>query len=273
MGKALVINGLVVKKPLMTINISSSQEDAVLKEYFAANVSITQNEKTALSALVKGLIDAELWSKVKYLYPFVGDKVSDATLDVISPSTEDLFKNAPTTGLSVINRNLVANNRQQEHANTSIRAKSLVPTSIGFVMAGEPTAETTAGGQGFMLSSSSNLGLTIATYASPYRYAELECGDTKVFVEENTQSYIDRIVFGNVNNGVASLYYDTELKKQSSVNLSTYNINQSFGVMWNYRAQDYKYKFFAITEGMTSQDWSVFYPLLLTFLKSVGKHD
>ena len=91
MGKAIVIDGLQVTNPLCTVTFSGTPAENAISAYLAANTSINITEKEALGNFVEGLINANLWDKIKYFYPLLGDNVADAVLEVVSPSTEDLF--------------------------------------------------------------------------------------------------------------------------------------------------------------------------------------
>ena len=124
MGKAIVIDGLQVTNPLCTVTFSGTPAENAIRAYLAVNTSINTTEKEALGNFVEGLINANLWDKIKYFYPLLGDNVADAVLEVVSPSTEDLFVDN-TLGLSVSSRKLIANNRPDSEVNTSARAQTL----------------------------------------------------------------------------------------------------------------------------------------------------
>ena len=273
MGKAIVIDGLQVTNPLCIVTFSGTPVENALRAYLAANTSINATEEEVLGNFVEGLIDAGLWNKMKYFYPLIGSGVSDMVLDVVNPSTEDIMSNAGTTGWSVLSRCLISNNRPLAYAEIGSRAKELDPTKIGFIMAGNFPADNNEGGQLFQFRTTNNLGLEIVTGTSAYRYPRLVCNGTNVNLEENTSSYLNRIVFGNVNNGTGSIYSETVLKASDTVDLSGYDIAnaQTYGVLTNKRESNYQYNFFAITEGMTAADWAVFYPLLNTYLVSLGR--
>ena len=94
MGKALVVNGLSVSKPLMRVHLYMTQADIILADYLGKNISINDVEKDALKTFVNTLYEANLWGKMKYFYPIIGETVSDALLNVIDPLGDDIFKNA-----------------------------------------------------------------------------------------------------------------------------------------------------------------------------------
>jgi len=277
MGKALVINGLVVTNPLTTVTIADSPTEVALRKYLLANSTINTTEQESLTNLVESLIDANVWSKVKYFYPLLGGQLSDMILDVVDPTTEDIISNAGTTGLSVLNRCLVANNRINTYANIGTRAKSLDPTKLGFILAGNwfgTTYQHNSNGQAFMFRKSNNFGLEISTSTTVYAFPQFRCNGTDVSDSSNTQSYLNRLVFGNAKDGVCYLYWENVLKAYNNVDLSGFDIStaQSYGVLCNNRAVDYQYNFAALTEGLTNEEWTtVLYPAINTFLQAVGK--
>ncbi len=270
MGKALVINGLVVPNPLSVITIKSVS--SILAEYYTVNTSINQSEKLALETFVKGLLDANLWLKIKYFYPLLGDNVSDLTKEAISPSTEDLILNSGINGLSEGSRILLANNRPEKEKTIGSRAASLDASKLGIICAGK--ADTWfGGGQGIKFNDSANrFGIEVATNTSGFGYATLVVNGTSIYQESAYNTKLERVVFGNVQDGVGSLYDDSTLLANSNVNVAGYSLTKSYGILRNERASNYKYNFLAITEGMTSADWLVYYPLLLSYLRAVGKH-
>ena len=276
MGKALVINGLQVTNPLTTVTIGDSPTEIALRKYLLANSTINSTEEDALTTLVDSLMSGDVWDKVKYLYPLIGNQISDIILDVIDPATEDILSNSGTTGLSVSNRCLIANGRTVVYSNTGTRAKKLDPTKLGFILAGkapEYSGSSTIG-QGFQFRKSYNFGLNVCTGSSGYAYPELRCNGTDIKDASNSQSYVNRIILGNVGNGTGSLYWENVLKASNNVDLSTFDITtaQMYGVLYNLASTNYQYNFAAVTEGMTNDEWvNVVYPAILAFLQSVGR--
>ena len=269
MGKAIVIDGLQVTNPLCTVTFSGTPVENALRAYLAANTSINATEEEALSNFVEGLIDAGLWSKMKYFYPLLGDNVAEAVLDVVSPSTEDLFVDN-TSGLSVSSRKLIANNRPDSEINTSTRAQALDISKIGMILAGGSNIAATQAARFLVNNSIANaVGLSISK--DTYKYPLFE-NKTQIY-ESRSSVYtkVKREVFGTTVSGVGYLYDGTTQLATGSLDIPTGTLKSSFGILSNSRAMDYEYDFFAITEGMTTADWLVFYPLLMTFLVAVGK--
>lgn len=270
MGKAIVIKGLNVVNPIAQVTIYDNPEEVVLANYLTANQSINASETAALKTLVGSLIENDLWSKFKYFYPLLGNSVTDMFLEVVDTDNEDIMTNSGTTGLSVSDRILIANNRQQAIATIGNRAKALDKTKLGFICAGKTDSDH-GGGQGFRFNHgySTYSGLDVVAL-SGYKFPIYYNG-TEIKNEEPYADALERVIFGTTINGQGSLYNKTALLASGAVTVPSVAPQESYGVLWNYRSYDYKYNFFAITEGMTTADWGVAYPLIYKFLQDVGK--
>lgn len=272
MGKALVINGLQVTNPLTVVTISSTPDESALKKYLSANNTINNTEKEALYKFVESMIKVNLWDKFSYFYPLLGSTVDDMLLDVVDTEHEDIFVNDAKTGLSVSNRILIANNRQEAHVTVGARAALLDNSKIGFICAGKSDSDI-GGGQEFNFNHGSGVTSGISIVAnSGYKMPAYKNGTT-VSNEAAYVGHLDRVIFGTTVNGQGYLYDKDTLQANAAVTPPSIPPQETFGALMNYRSADYKYNFFAITEGMTTEDWAALYPLLLTFLQSVGKHD
>ena len=129
------------------------------------------------------------------------------------------------------------------------------------------------GGQSFQFNHGSGVSSGIFIVAnSGYKMPAYKNG-TNVSNEVPYVGHLDRVVFGTTVNGQGYLYDKDILQANTAVTPPSRPPQETYGALMNYRSADYKYNFFAITEGMTTEDWAALYPLLLTFLQSVGKHD
>ena len=278
MGKAIVIDGLQVINPLCTVTFSGTPAENALRAYLAANTSINTTEEEALTTFVGALIDANLWDKMSYFYPLLGNNLTDALLEVVSPSTEDLFVNN-TAGLSVSSRKLFSNDRQQSEITFAPGSKirGIEIYNIGMVLAGSAETTTSGAGQGtnFFMNNgtASNTGFALQTSYDTYRYPTFSYNGTSINnPPSDIYPRVKREVFGTINSGVGYLYDGTTQLATNNVTVPTTGyIQSSYGVLRNQRTFDYEYDFFAITNGMTPADWLVFHPLLMTFLQAVGK--
>lgn len=272
MGKAIVIKGLNVVNPIAQVTIYDNPEDAVLANYLTANQSINTTETAALKTLVGSLVENDLWDKFKYFYPLLGNSVTDMFLEVIDTNNEDIMTNSGTNGLSVSNRKLISNNRSQSSKNIGNRAKSLDASKLGFICASS-LGETLWGAKGFRFNhgSSTFTGFDIVS-SSGYQFPIYYNG-TEIKDDSGEYKVKERVIFGTIDNGQGSLYNKNLLLASGAVTIPTDpHPRESYGVLFNLGiSNNCDYTFFAITEGMTTEDWSVVYPLIYKFLQDVGK--
>lgn len=273
MGKAIVIDGLQVTNPLCTVTFSGTPAENALAAYLAANTSINTTEEEALMAFVEGLINANLWGKMKYFYPLLGNNVTDSVLEVVSPSTEDLFTSVGTTGLSVDSRKLSALNRGQSEVTLGTRASSLDLSKIGIITAAINSRGGMKGSE-FWINANSSKRVSLFTSTGTYRYPNFHYDATTIGHGDTSPIYTEGgvEVFGTIDNGTCYLYDGITQLATESVSATTGTLNRSYGLLYNTnQTNSYEYDFFAITEGMTTADWLVFHQLLMTFLQAVGK--
>lgn len=295
-GKAIVINGLVVSNPLTTVTFKDV--DSILASYTTKNATISNEEKSALRTFVGGLLDAELWDKVKYFYPMLGSTVADQIIEAVNPDTEDLFNTnlsgtSYITGLSVTDRKLHAVSRFLSNPfpplNTS-RFKSIDFRNAGIIASSVHTGTTAADSPISSLLTllhdlqGNNIiaGLDGATGSSNYRYPCIYAGENNSSAVVyptgssdggNQLSYLERILLADYNGDTANLYKDKTLYKTgTNYAVSDANGYRLKSLLSNGSANNLDYGFFAITEHLTSDQWNAFYDLLLVFLKAVGKH-
>ena len=280
MGKALVINGLVVNNPLCVVNIGTSPLDAALMKYYAANTSIDSNEKTALEAFVQGLMDAGLWSKVKYFYPMLGNNVDDLVLEVNGES--ELLGGDKET-LSADSRNLVANVGRTGNA-------SLVPqmlkdadfSNMSIFASGSAPAHQRY--TRYILRLSAQNRQAMAIQGDTYAYPSISSGSVTAPTQGTDegqsgiqQSYLERIVSWSIKDGSAAVYKDGVRYASTDYvpvdnNYGITNILSNIKYSSSAEDQPYKYSFLAFADGMSDSEVSQFYELQLAFLKAVGKH-
>lgn len=280
MGKALIINGLVVNNPLCVVNIGTSPLDAALMKYYVANTSIDSNEKTALEAFVQGLMDAGLWSKVKYFYPMLGNNVDDLVLEVNGES--ELLGSDKET-LSADSRNLVANVGRT--GNTSIVPQMLKDVDFSnmsiFASGSAPTHQKYTR---YILRLSAQNSQSMAIQTDTYAYPSISSGSVSAPTQGtdegqsgNLTSYLERIVSWSIKDGSAVMYKDG-VRYASTDYIPVGNIYGITNLLSNTKIsniaedQSYKYSFLAFADGMSDSEVSQFYELQLAFLKAVGKH-
>lgn len=281
MGKALVINGLVVNNPLCVVSIDKSPIEKALGAYYAANTSINSEEKSALEAFVQGLIDNGIWTKVKALYPMLGSNVDDLILEVNGES--ELLGGDKGT-LSADGRNLSANVGRT--GATSTVPQMLKNFDFGdlsvFASGSAPEHQSYARYILNISCSDNNQSMSIQgnTYAYPFVHSGNVLAPTQGTGEGQSgiqQSYLERIVAWNIKNGSAIVYKDG-VRYASTDYAPAGNIERTINILSNTKNNDsagdqpYKYSFLAFADGMTESEIGKFYELQLAFLKAVGKH-
>ena len=277
MGKALIINGLQVNNPIQIVTFKDAK--SVLKNYYSLNSSISATETKALDTFVNGLLDADIWNKVSYFYPMLGDNLADMKIDAVSPDTEDLFTNATSLdGLSVENRILVSTSRSASGGKSN-RILSTDCSDFGIISSIEhgglnSCSPFTFMGQGGAYSNGLNSMIAVSTL----RYPTVSTGNNGSAAtnvpssspdDKNYQTYLDRTLYGDFDGNTARLYMENELFAEGAL----YPLTSISGVSKFIAGQTAgdKYKFLALTKHLTSEEWGIFYSLLNTFLVSVGK--
>ena len=280
MGKALVINGLVVNNPLCVVSIGKSPVEKALGAYYAANTSINSEEKSALEAFVQGLIDNGMWVKVKALYPMLGSNVNDLILEVNGES--ELLGGDKGT-LSADGRNLSANvGRTGATSTVPQMLKNFDFGDLSVFASGSAPAHQAYARYILNISSDNNqaMGMQINTYAYPSVQSGNVLTPTQGTGEGQSgiqQSYLERIIAWSIKNGSAVVYKDG-VRYASTDYAPAGNIERTINILSNTKSsgsaedQPYKYSFLAFAGGMTESEIGKFYELQLAFLKAVGKH-
>ena len=280
MGKALVINGLVVNNPLCVVSIDQSPIKKALGAYYAANTSINSEEKSALEAFVQGLMDNGIWTKVKALYPMLGSNVDDLILEVNGES--ELLGGDKGT-LSADGRNLSANvGRTGKTSHVPQMLQSFDFGNLSVFASGSASGHQAYSRNILYLSAVNNI--TFALQGNTYAYPSIICGSNSAPIQGTgegqsgiQQSYLERIVSWNIKNGSAVVYKDG-VRYASTDYAPIGNISRAANVLCNVKVsgsandQPYKYSFLAFADGMSESEISKFYELQLAFLKAVGKH-
>lgn len=103
MGKALVFNDIVVEEPLKQVTFVGEIVPVAIKQYILKlSQPISKTKVNALVAFYNALNDAELWSKIRFLYPMYGS-VEDCAHGLVG---DDLIIPADATydkGLNLVN--------------------------------------------------------------------------------------------------------------------------------------------------------------------------
>ena len=278
MGKALVVNGLSVSKPLMRVHLYMTQADIILADYLRGNTSINDVEKNALKTFVNTLYEANLWGKMKYFYPIIGENVSDALLNVIDPSGDDIFKNADVTNLTISNRTLIVNTTSSYKGNTIVgdRAKSLDINNISFISAFTANINNTGMYVAMMGTQvgGGSIGINeLASNAVLYSYIKDGYG-TYSFKTPST-SDVSRIACGTTSDSKAHLFYkeDTPVESDVFTSPAATIISKGNKVLEYVSSVEggNPLNFFAIGDGLTHSEWLLFYSALKTYLLALNR--
>lgn len=281
MGKALVINGLVVNNPLCVVSIDKSPIEKALGAYYAANTSINSEEKSALEAFVQGLIDNGIWAKVKAFYPMLGSNVDDLILEVNGES--ELLGGDKAT-FTADSRNLTANVGRTGAMSTAPQKPNNLDFGNLSIFASGSAPKFQAYARSIIYISANPNNINYSLQGNTYGYPSITIGSNESPTQGtgegqsgNQQSYLERIVSWNTKNGVATVYKDG-VRYASMDYVPTDNIERMIYVLSNVKVsgsaedQPYKYSFLAFADGMSDSEVSQFYELQLAFLKAVGKH-
>lgn len=278
MGKAIIINGLVVTNPLTTVTILTPE--SILDAYLNANGTITEQERLALETFVQGLYENGLWTKMRYFYPMLGSTVSDMILDAVSPSTEDLFTNFPTTDFSVVDRVLVTSTASATNGNANLISRFRntdwhnfgVVSSTKHANSNSTNALRFSGQNGYYTFTFMPLSGTFTERNPQLNVGSLD-GTSASYLPTaavtDLRTYLDRIIFAQTQGSSAEIYKDKELYVSGTSYVENINAINNYTVLTGSSAS---YNFLAITDNMTQAQYSTFYDLLLAFLKAVGKH-
>lgn len=278
MGKAIVIKDLEVTNPLTTVTFLNPE--SVLSAYLAANTSISNTEKTALKAFVDGLLNNHLYTKMRYFYPMLGNNVTDMLLDAISPSTEDLLANLSSTStLSVTDRILQVSSGDgiSTDASSLIRFKSGDWHNFGIITStyhGSMNQVITFRFSG-QTGSYTFTYMPLSTYATErtpralFGYSGSETNYIPATAPADERSYLDRIIFAQTNGNEGKVYKENSLYASGVSYVEDIQFLNTCSILGG---DITSYKFLAITDNLTTEEYSMFYSLLLTFLQAVGKH-
>lgn len=306
MGKAIVINGLTVSNPLKTVTFRNSE--SIIAGYKSALTSLgetmTSTEESALNTFIQGLLDANLWDKVKYFYPMLGTSVDGMLLDVVDTAGEDIFSDVEVpSNVSSSTRNILtiaagvglnslavnsqrllsldfqnlslisAHNCQGEgvtfSSGTFIRFQSAYGNPL---MGSARVTDIAMSSTGTRRNPIMGIGFTYNPEASP-AVTQYEIPTAIPSQNDNT---IERIIMGDSYGSTCKIYKDKEVYPNGTTDaehpsyLEHYYPNmkrQLFNCVYAFNQTMY-----AITEHLTAGQWSTFYDLMLPFLQAVGKH-
>lgn len=256
-----------------------------LAEYYSANTSVSATEKTALNAFVTSMLDANLWDKMKYFYPMLGDSVETQLIEAISPSTEDLYSQLGDYGnLSVTNRilNITAQVNTEEiktinasrfnsvidYYNKGLSIISVFYHGGNFGGIYSPFDLYTQGG-------SERLRIARAKTQVPLAIFPDASGVSTTVTSTATKiTYSDVYSCASMKDGVGSIYQG---ETQTSKDVTPFDFKVGRGTQMflldksGASNEVVKPKILAIGDGLTSDEWGTIRGFLQTFLTAIGK--
>lgn len=263
MGKALVIEGLQVSNPLCVITIGENTPDKVLASYLSVNKSISENEKTALKAMVGTFIDNGLWNKIKVLLPICGASASDMLIDAVNPGRTII---ADASRYSVDGNKLkFASSYDSSDIGTFANEISSTNLSIYYgykiVSAGN--------GKALFLENDSNQSIELQAISGGYNQPSFSVNDT-VIKASTLLSVNNRILCAKIEVSNMFLYCNNQLLIEGACSINDSKLIRiaNFSVS---PAADMLATFMCMANGLTSNEETIMYNAIDTFLTTIGK--
>lgn len=265
MGKALVIEGLQVSNPLCVITIGENNPEHVLASYLSANKSISESEKTALKAMVGTFIDNRLWSKIKVLLPICGSSASDMLIDAVNPGGTII---ADSSRYSVDDNKLkFASEYNSTDQGTFANEISTNNLSIYYGYKRVSTGNSRA----MSLDTIDSQKIQLEATEGGIRQPVLTVNGTQI--SASTALLVDnRIICAKVEASSAHLYCNNQLLAEGSCSINEDKLSKitNFSVcstvnMWA--------TFMCLANDLTSDEETIMYNAIDTFLTTIGKRD
>lgn len=265
MGKALVIEGLQVSNPLCVITIGENTSERVLASYLSANKSISESEKTALKAMVGTFIDNRLWSKIKVLLPICGSSASDMLIDVINPGGTII---ADASRYSVDDNKLKFAS-QYNSSDIGTFANEISTNNLSIYYGYKYVSSGNSNAMSFNTIDSQTIGLE--AISGGIRQPVLIVNDTSIKAS-TTLTVDNRIICAKVEASSAHLYCNNQLLAEGACSINEDKLSQilNFSVC---RSVDMWATFMCMANDLTSDEETIMYNAIDTFLTTIGKRD
>lgn len=263
MGKALVIEGLQVSNPLCVVTFGENTPERVLASYLSANKSISESEKTALKAMVGTFIDNGLWNKIKVLLPICGSSASDMLIDVVNPGGT-----------------IIANPSRYSVDDNKLKFASQYDSSDEGTFANEISTNNLSIYYGYKrMSVGNSKALSLSTIDSQsivleatrggIRQPVLSVNDTEI--KASTTLMVDnRVICAKVEASSAHLYCNNQLLAEGACSINDDKLSKitNFSVC---PSVDMWATFMCMANGLTSDEETIMYNAIDTFLTTIGK--
>ena len=265
MGKALVIEGLQVSNPLCVITIGENTPESVLASYLSVNKSISESEKTALKSMVGTFIDNGLLNKIKVLLPICGSSASDMLIDVINPGGTII---ADSSRYSVNDNKLkFASAYNSSDVGTFANEISTNNLSIYYGYKRVSTGNSTA----MILDTIDSQNISLEATKGGIRQPSLKVNGTSI--SASTTLLVDnRIICAKIEASSAHLYCNNQLLAEGACSINEGKLSQiiNFSVC---PSVDMWATFMCMANGLTSDEETIMYNAIDTFLTTIGKRD
>lgn len=265
MGKALVIEGLQVNNPLCVITIGENTPERVLASYLSVNKSISESEKTALKAMVGTFIDNNLWHKIKVMLPICGSSASDMLIDAVNPEGTRI---ADASRYSV-DGNKLKFASQYDSSDQGTFANEISSTNLSIYYGYKNTS--VANSKALSLANDSNQNIALEATSGAYRQPMFTVNGTDIQASTSL-SVENRILCAKIEVSNMSLYCNNQLLIEGvcSINNSKLIRIVNFSVS---HAADMWATFMCMANNLTSDEETIMYNAIDTFLTTIGKRD
>lgn len=265
MGKALVIEGLQVSNPLCVVTIGENPPEWVLASYLSANKSISDTEKTALKSMVGTFIDNGLWYKIKVLLPICGSSASDMLIDAVNPEGTII---ADASRYSVDDNKLKFTSTYNS-ADKCIFANKISPYNLSIYYGYKFVSS--ANSQAMQFKTDNQQNIDVQAILGGYTQPSLSVDDTTI---KASTALIDknRILCAKLEASSMSLYCNNQILTEGSCSINGNKLESIFNFSVSPNA-DMWATFMCMANGLTSEEETIMYNAIDTFLTTIGKRD
>lgn len=265
MGKALVIEGLHVSNPLCVVTIGENTPERVLASYLSVNKSISESEKTALKAMVGTFIDNNLWHKIKVMLPICGTSVSDMLIDAVNPEGTRI---ADASRYSVDDNKLKFAS-QYDSSDQGTFANEISSTNLSIYYGYKNVSKGNS--KAFSLATDSNQNIALEAISGAYRQPLFTVNGTDIQAS-TLLSVENRILCAKIEVSNMSLYCNNQLLIEGACSINNSKLTHivNFSVS---HAADMWATFMCMANNLTSDEETIMYNAIDTFLTTIGKRN
>lgn len=242
--------------------------DADAVAFFTAASITDTTQKNAVNTLVLSLKSANIWTKMKALYPVVGGIASSHAVNLKTPGTYNLTF---ATGWTHSNTGMTPNGAT--YANTNFNPQSIITDTNNFSLTYYSRTNIDSGCDIGVFNSSTNSASQIFPKSSGIRYVRVFSSFTTESTSESTSAFY---INSRLNSTTVKAYRNgTTLTTLSLSNLGNINYNVYIGARNNVNTADAfstrQCAFASIGDGLTDVEASSFYTAVQTFQTTLGR--